>query len=176
MNSKIEYILKHNRFQFTTLDRVILTVLMVIIFSAIVFIGVKYPRPVPILASIIFGLLAASSIYKGYLSSMEFKSIKTPFSQIDNEDLIKYSLKQLNFKVFKDKEYSNVFVCFIHDRMSGARQEIYVIAKDLEILISTDKTKATDNVEGGVDYVDRIGMTIYQNLARLMKKMNLQPN
>lgn len=167
MNPKIEFIKKHGRFPFSTTEKVILSTLLFSILIAAIAIIYNDPNWLTIIIVASCAILFSAMIYFGLASSLKFRKIPTGFKQIKNEKIIKMCLRHLNMKAYMDKEYKNVFVCFIHDKNSYGRQEIYLIAKDDGILINSNRNKESEDDVVGIDFMEKIGLSIYITAKQL---------
>lgn len=170
MNKQIEFAVKNERFPFSSGERVALIIIGIGILAALIFSNLKIQQPAFLVISVIVAVILAVMIYQGMASALYFHPIATGFQQEQNEKLIKLCLHQLNIKAYKDKEYHNVFVCFIHNKQDKGRQEIYLIAKEDKVLINSNKTVGSDEESGRIDFVERIGTKIYIT-ARKLRQM-----
>ncbi len=166
LDEKIAYIVKHNRFPLTKMDKVSLGIIfsILIALASVAFAMVNHTGVRIVIPCLV--LLFSFVVYNGYLSSLSFKKIPTGFDQEQNRMLVVYCLGALNIKAFKNEDHKNVFVCFVQNRLKADRQEIYIIAKDDVVLIHTNKEKDDDAPPGAPDFVDRIGGAIYHSAKK----------
>lgn len=173
MNQRIDYIIKHERFPFSVMEYIVMGIIALSVLAICTVAILHYKT---ITAGVIILVVAAILLgvaYAGIGSTMKFNQIQTQYNQLENEKIIQLCLAHLNIKAYRDNEYSNVFVCFIHNSRSDNRQEIYLIAKDDKVLINSNNNKGTDEGEGQIDFVEKIGLSIYIT-ARDLKKRQWQ--
>lgn len=169
MNEQIEFAVKNERFPLSSGEKVALLIIGIGLVAALIYTNLYYQKLSFLILSTIVAILIATMVYKGITASLYFRPIPTGFTKDQNEKLIKICLKRLNIKVYRDKEYDNLFVCFIHDKNNDGRQEIYLIAKDEKVLINSNKQVNSDEESGRIDFVDKIGTSIYLTAKHFRK-------
>ena len=166
-NDTIEYVLKHERFPFTSTEKFTLIGIAVVIIAAAIWAMFHYHRFSSILIISAITIVLLYLIYIGIASAMAFHPIPSSFDQDRNKKIIQMCLAHLNIKAYRDKDYDNVFVCFIHDKFSNEREDIYIIAKENKILINSNKDKDSDEDNKLPDFVEKIGLSIYITVKKL---------
>lgn len=170
MNKQIEFALKNERFPFSAGERGALVGIGIALLTALVVTNLKVQSVSFLVISTIVAIILGILIYQGMASSLYFHPIETRFSLANNKKLIQICLQHLNIKAYKDNEYENVFVCFIHDKNNQGRQEIYLIAKEGKVLINSNKSVGSDEEDGTIDFVERIGTSIYLTARKMHQR------
>jgi len=170
LEDKLSYIIKYDRFPFSNMDKIFLGSIFILCIAlsiaAIAYLDILIGQiGIPLLLILVFFI-----IYKGYLESLSFKKITTGFKQEQNKMLVVYCLGGLNIKPFKNENFQNLFVCFVHDKNSSERQEIYIIAKENFVLIHSTNERESDAPPGTIDMLDTIGGTIYKYAQHFRSK------
>lgn len=171
---KIQFIVEKERLPFSNSDKISIGIIITIIAGIGVF-AISHFQSIGATIGIVLGILFfAVIIYMGYSSTLMLHPINTDFDQEQNKKIVMMCLNHLNMKAFSDKNNDNVFVCFVHDKHSLERQEVYVIAKDGKVLIYS--TKERDDTDGPRknEWIDKIGMCIFAT-ARHIRALENKP-
>lgn len=172
--NKIQFIIEKERLPFSNSDKISIGIIITIIAGIGIF-AVSHFQSFWGTIGVLLGVLFFSIIiYTGYSSTLMLHPIRTEFNTEQNKKIVMMCLNHLNIKAFSDKTNTNVFVCFVHEKHSLSRQEIYVIAKDEKILIYSNKEH--DDAEGPRknDWIDKIGMCIFAT-AKHIKALENKP-
>lgn len=168
MNQKIEFISTHHRLPFSIGEKLFLVALSIAAIIALVVFREHYSHVwylrlgVPLIT--VFALV---SIYFAIKSSLQFRTIYTGFPQSDNVKIVALCLKHLQLEPFHEVNYPHVFVCFVHDARTGQREEIYLVAKDAEVLIHSTINQDSEGMNNPSNIVDKVGMSIFVTSKQL---------
>lgn len=166
-DDKIAFIQQHERFPFSTAEKITFAIISVLLIAALILVFVFYNEWLFRIGAIICVPLFIYFVYSGLSSSLAFHPIETVFDEEKNKKIIQMCLAHLNIKAYRDKKETSVFVCFIHNQYSNQREDIYIIAKDQKILINSNKDKDSEESGAGPDFVEKIGLSIYITAKRL---------
>lgn len=171
---KIQFIVEKERLPFSNSDKISIGIILTIIISIGVF-AISHFATLWATVGILLGVLFFSVIiYTGYSSTLMLHPIQTDFNLEQNKKIVMMCLNHLNIKAFSDKNNTNVFVCFVHDRNALSRQEIYLIAKENKVLLYSNKEKDDADGPRKNEWIDKIGMCIFAT-AKHIKALDNKP-
>lgn len=171
---KIQFIVEKERLPFSNSDKISIGIIITIISGLGIFAISHFQTLWGTIGVLLAVLFFSVIIYTGYSSTLMLHPLKTEFNLEQNKKIVMMCLNHLNIKAFSDKNNTNVFVCFVHEKHQLSRQEIYIIAKDEKILIYSNKEHDDTDGPRKNDWIDKIGMCIFAT-AKHIKALENTP-